>query len=104
MIYTGPVNNTKAHTLKDKTTPGSKTAPDFIITPSQTMACLSSQPSSMMTLSQTQEPSIETFAPIVHPFPITEFEMLVLSPIFVPFPMTVNGPIWADRDCHISEE
>lgn len=47
---------------------------------------------------------METLGPIEHPSPITEFEILVLSPILVPFPMTVKGPICAERDCPISEE
>lgn len=38
-------------TLKDNTTPGSNTAPDFITTPSHIIACLMSQPSSIVTLS-----------------------------------------------------
>ena len=41
----------ETHTLKDKTTPGSKTAPDFITTPSHTIECISLQPSSIITLS-----------------------------------------------------
>lgn len=93
-----------ARTLKDKTTPGSKTAPDFMITPSHTIACLSLQPSSMVALSHIQEPSIETFDPIEHPSPITEFVILVLFPILVPLPMTVKGPICAERDSPMSEE
>jgi len=44
-----------------------------------------------------------TFDPILHPSPITEFEILVLFPILVPDPMTVKGPITADCDCDISE-
>lgn len=47
---------------------------------------------------------METFDPIEHPSPITEFEILVVFPIFVPLPMTVKGPICAERDCPISEE
>ena len=47
---------------------------------------------------------MEIFDPIEHPSPITEFEILELSPISVPFPMTVKGPICADRDCPIPEE
>lgn len=92
------------HTLKDKITPGSKTAPDFIITSLHTIACFSTQPSSIVTLSHIQEPSIETFDPIVHLSPITEFEIFVLSPILVPFPMMENGPICAERDCPISKK
>lgn len=47
---------------------------------------------------------METFDPIEHPSPITEFEISVVFPIFVPLPMTVKGPICAERDCPISEE
>ena len=49
------------------------------------------------------EPIIETFDPIVHPFPITEFEILELLRIFVPFPISVKGPICAERDTSTSE-
>jgi len=33
---------------------------------------------------------------------MTEFEILELFPILVPFPITVKGPICAERDCSIS--
>lgn len=46
---------------------------------------------------------MDTFDPIVHPSPITEFETLVSFPILVPHPITVNGPITADCVCEISE-
>lgn len=92
----------ETHTLKDKTTPGSKTAPDFITTPSHTIECISLQPSSILTLSHIYEPSIETFDPIVQPPPTTEFDIFVLFPILVPFPITVKEPISAERDCTMS--
>jgi len=49
--YRHGIDRTRIQTLKDKITPGSRTAPDFIITPSHTIACWSLQPSSMLILS-----------------------------------------------------
>lgn len=83
-------------------TPGSRTALAFMTTPSHKIACFSLQPSSIVTLFQICEPSIETFEPILHPSPMIEFETLLLLPTEVPLPIRVKGPIWALLDKPIS--
>lgn len=44
-----------------------------------------------------------TLDPILQPSPTTELEIAVLFPIVVPFPITVEGPTCAERDCPISD-
>lgn len=46
---------------------------------------------------------METFRPIVHSSPITEFDTELLSPMVVPLPIALNAPMLAEGDKLMSE-